>query len=127
VLDLTLVVRALAVDEALGLLRGPGYVSAGGGLAARGAVVAALPAEGTIRVVDSALATCCGDDGPWEHVTASGRSCLAATVAARAACLLGEDGPRWLDERSLPGRFVDARGKVVENSCWRSALAAPAA
>jgi hypothetical protein len=126
-IDLELVARGLAVDEALGLLRGPGFVSAGGGLAARDAVVAALPAEGTIRVVDSALATCTGHEGPWTHVTASGRTCLAASVAARAALLRGAGGPAWLDERSLPGRFVDDAGAVVENACWRSALAVPAA
>jgi thiamine biosynthesis lipoprotein len=126
-LDLTRVARALAADEALGLLRGAGFVSAGGGLSARGAVVAGLPGGGTIRVVDSALATSCGGDGPWTHVTASGRSCLAATVAARAALVLGADGPQWLDERSLPGRFVGEDGEVVENRRWLEALAAPAA
>lgn len=126
-LDLTGIARALAVDEALSVLRGTGFVSAGGGLAARGAVVAALPAGGTIRVVDSALATCGGHDGPWKHVSASGRGCLAASVAARAGLHLGADGPDWLDERSLPGRFVGEDGELVENGCWLRALAAPAA
>jgi thiamine biosynthesis lipoprotein len=126
-IDLTRVARALAVDEGLGLLRGPGFVSTGGALAARGAVVAGLPGDATVRVVDSALATRSGRGGACTHVTASGRSCLAADVAARAAFLLGPDGPDWLDDRTLPGRFVDERGEVVENGCWLRALGAPAA
>jgi hypothetical protein len=44
--------------------------------------------------------------------------CLAADVAAKAAFLLGEDGPEWLDERGLPGRFL-ATGRVHENASWR--------
>jgi hypothetical protein len=42
-------------------------------------------------------------------------------VAAKAAFLLSEDGPDWLDERGLPGRFLDARGEVV-NRAWRDRL-----
>ena len=42
-LDLNGVVKALAVDDALRLLPGPGFVSAGGDLATRGDVDVALP------------------------------------------------------------------------------------
>jgi thiamine biosynthesis lipoprotein len=56
-------------------------------------------------------------DSPWRAVTVSGDSCLAADVAAKAAFLLGEDGPDWLDERGLPGRFLGSDG-IVENRAW---------
>ena len=48
-------------------------------------------------------------------------SCLAADVVAKAAFLLSDDGPDWLDERGLPGRLVDDRGVVV-NRTWRELL-----
>jgi thiamine biosynthesis lipoprotein len=56
-------------------------------------------------------------DSPWTHVTAVGRDCLRADVAAKAGFLLGEEGPDWLDRRSVCARFV-AGERVVENSCW---------
>ena len=55
-------------------------------------------------------------------MTACGSSCLAADVAAKAACLLGDDGPDWLDERGLPGRFLRDDRSVHENGCWRASL-----
>jgi hypothetical protein len=48
-------------------------------------------------------------------------TCLAADVAAKAGFILGEDGPAWLDERGIPGRFVAAGGEIVENDVWASA------
>ena len=42
-------------------------------------------------------------------------------MAAKAAFLLGTDGPEWLDERGLPGRFV-AGGAPLDNRAWRRAL-----
>ena len=56
-LDLNGVVKALAVDEAVEALDGPGFVSSGGDLAVRGPVDVALPAGGAIRVVAGGLAT----------------------------------------------------------------------
>jgi hypothetical protein len=53
-------------------------------------------------------------------------TCLAADVAAKAAFLLGERGPGWLDERGIGGRFVSLRGEIVENGCWSRALRVPA-
>lgn len=135
-LDLNGVVKALAVDDALATLDGPGFVSVGGDLAVRSPVDVALPADGSVRVVSGGLATsgtasrgahlvdtATGrpSESPWEQVTASGSSCLAADVAAKAGFLLGERGPEWLDERGVAGRFVGLDGDVVENDAWRGA------
>jgi len=135
-LDLNGVVKALAVDAAAATLGGPGFVSVGGDLAVRGPVDVALPADGSVRVVSGGLATsgtasrgahlvdpATGEpsESPWELVTASGASCLAADVAAKAGFLLGEHGPEWLDERGIAGRFVGLDGAVLENDAWAGA------
>jgi FAD:protein FMN transferase len=149
-LDLNGVVKALAVDEAVAGLPGPGFVSAGGDLAARGPVDVGLPGGDAVRLVRGGLATSGvasrrwrrgGADqhhlidprtgrparSPWQQVTVSGARCLDADAAAKAAFLLGDDGPTWLDERGLPGRFVTAGGAVVANCCWsRSTKGLPA-
>jgi thiamine biosynthesis lipoprotein len=139
-LDLNGVVKATAVDDALRLLHGPGFVSAGGDLATRGDVDVALPGGGAVRLVSGGLATSgrtkrrwmrAGVEQhhlidprtgrpsttPWEEVTVCGSTCFAADVAAKAAFLLGDDGPDWLDERGLPGRFL-ADGRAYENASW---------
>ncbi len=136
-LDLNGVVKALAVDEAAATLDGPGFVSVGGDLAVRGPVDVALPGGGAVRVVEGGLATSGtatrgrhlvdprsgrASDSPWQQVTASGASCLAADVAAKAGFLHGERGPEWLDERGIPGRFLALDGAVVENETWAGAL-----
>jgi FAD:protein FMN transferase len=135
-LDLNGVAKSLAVDEAAEALDGPGFVSVGGDLAVRGPVDVALPAGGAIRVVAGGLATSGtvsrgshlvdpatggASESPWEQVTASGATCLAADVAAKTGFLLGEDGPDWLDERGVPGRFVRCDGEIVENELWATA------
>jgi thiamine biosynthesis lipoprotein len=148
-LDLNGVVKAAAVDDSVALLRGPGFVSAGGDLAANGEVDVGVPA-GTVRLVSGGLATSGrtrrrwlrgGEEqhhlldpatgrpawGMWEQVTVCGASCLAADVSAKAAYLLGADGPGWLDERGLAGRFVGGGGAVHENACWRAELEREAA
>jgi len=140
VLDLNGVVKAMAVDAAAALLPGGGYVSAGGDIATRTPVTVALPAGGAITLESGGIATSGSatrrwlrgssiqhhlidprtgrpSDSPWTHVTAVGRDCLRADVAAKAGFLLGEDGPGWLDRRSVCARFV-AGERVVENSCW---------
>jgi FAD:protein FMN transferase len=137
-LDLNGVVKALAVDEAAAALDGPGFVSVGGDLAVRGPVDVALPAGGAVRIVAGGLATsgtasrgthlvdpATGrpSTSRWEQVTASGATCLDADVAAKAAFLLGERGPEWLDARGIPGRFVGLDGRVVENGAWARATA----
>jgi thiamine biosynthesis lipoprotein ApbE len=55
-------------------------------------------------------------------VTVSGATCLDADVAAKAAFLLGDEGPDWLDERGLPGRFLSAGDRAVTNRSWRISL-----
>jgi FAD:protein FMN transferase len=143
-LDLNGVVKALAVDAAADALAGAGFVSAGGDLAARGPVDVGLPGGGAIRVVRGGIATSGvvsrrwrrdGEEqhhlidprtgrpsrSPWLQVTVSGASCLDADAAAKAAFLLGEDGPAWLDERGLPGRFV-GEGEVLVNDRWQAAM-----
>jgi thiamine biosynthesis lipoprotein len=139
-LDLNGVVKSIAVDHAAALLRGDGFVSAGGDIATRGPVDVALTG-GAVRVTGG-LATSgvtrrrwlrAGEPqhhlidprsgspstSPWREVTVCGANCLAADVAAKAAFLLGEDGPHWLDERRLPGRFV-ACDRVVVNARWEA-------
>jgi len=135
-LDLNGVVKALAVDEAAEMLTGPGFVSVGGDIAVRGPVDVALPAGGAVRVVAGGLATSgtasrgahlvhpttgAPSDSCWEQVTASGASCLAADIAAKAGFLLGERGPEWLESRGISGRFVSPDGDVLENASWSRA------
>ncbi|HKU56588.1 MAG TPA: FAD:protein FMN transferase [Gaiellaceae bacterium] len=135
-LDLNGVVKALAVDDAVAELDGPGFVCVGGDLAVRGPVDVALPAGGAVRVVAGGLATSgtasrgahlvdastsVPSDSPWEQVTASGATCLDADVAAKAGFLLGMDGPEWLDARGIAGRFVAVDGETVENETWAAA------
>jgi thiamine biosynthesis lipoprotein len=137
-LDLNGVVKSLAVDAAADLIGGEGFVSAGGDIAVHGPVDVALPHGEAIRVIEGGLATSgtasrgrhlvdprTGEpsDSPWEQVTASGANCLAADIAAKVAFLRGEDGPAWLDERGIPGRFVALDGEIVESTLWEGALA----
>jgi thiamine biosynthesis lipoprotein len=149
-LDLNGVVKAMAVDDALARLDGPGFVSAGGDLATRGEVDVALPRGGAVRLHAGGLATSGrttrrwlrgGEEqhhlidpatgrpasGPWNEVTACGATCLEADVAAKAAFLLSGDGPAWLDELGLPGRFVARDGAVLENDRWLAAVSEEAA
>jgi thiamine biosynthesis lipoprotein len=131
-------VKSLTVDAAAELISDEGFVSAGGDIAVRGPVDVALPRGGSIRVIEGGLATSGTasrgehlidprtgkpSDSPWEQVTVSGASCLAADVAAKVAFLLGTGGSAWLDERAIPGRFVALDGAIVESAAWRGALA----
>jgi thiamine biosynthesis lipoprotein len=143
-LDLNGVVKGLVVDEALRLLPERSFVSAGGDLATSGDVVVALPGGSAVRLESGGLATSgetgrrwlrggveqhhlidprtgCPARSRWDEVTVAASSCLSADVAASAAFLLSGDGPGWLDERGLPGRFL-ADGTVFENDAWRLAL-----
>jgi len=145
-LDLNGVVKGKTVDDALALVPGDGFVGAGGDLATRGGAVVALPAGGTARLVRGALATSGTDRrrwvrsgtiqhhlidprtgtpsrSRWRQVSACGATCVAADIAAKAAFLLDDDGPGWLDARGIPGRFVAADGTVHANDAWRHSLA----
>jgi FAD:protein FMN transferase len=146
-LDLNGVVKGFVVDEALGLVSGRAFVAAGGDIAARGAVVAELPGNDAILVRAGGLVTSgltrrrwmrAGSiqhhlidprtgrpsRSRWQAVTTAAVSCLAADVAAKAAFLLSDDGPDWLDERGLPGRFV-TDDAVVTNAAWQRADPSP--
>jgi thiamine biosynthesis lipoprotein len=57
----------------------------------------------------------------WVEVTVAAGSCVEADVAAKAAFLLSADGPAWLDERGLPGRFR-GEDEIVVNGAWRDAV-----
>jgi len=129
-LDLNGVVKGRAADDALALIEGDGFVSAGGDLASRGELVVVLPGGDTVTLRAGGLATSGvstrsweREDGRrahhlidpasgapatsrWECVTVCAASCLAADVAAKTAFLLGDDGPAWLEARALPGRFM---------------------
>ncbi len=141
VLDLNGVVKGLAVDDALEILSGEGFVSAGGDLAVHGTCIVSLPGGGTVAVHAGGIATSgvtsrswsrAGERqhhlidperglpsrSCWAEVTVSGITCHAADVAAKAAFLLGRAGPGWLDEHRLPGRFVRSDGAVVTNEAW---------
>lgn len=144
-LDLNGVVKGRTVDDALALLAGDGFVSAGGDLAARGGAVVELPSGGAVRLVHGALATSGTDRrrwtrggrthhhlidprtgvpgrSPWLLVTACAATCAGADVAAKAGFLVGPDGPDWLDARGVPGRFVTPDGTVEANESWRRSL-----
>jgi thiamine biosynthesis lipoprotein len=146
-LDLNGVVKALAVDAGLEVMSGPGFVSAGGDLAARGDLTVELPDGATILLRRGALATSGTarrrwlrggaeqhhlidprtgrpSTSPWTQVTACAATCLGADLAAKAGFLLGEAGPPWLDRRGLPGRFLDASGAETVNESWRRSLEA---
>lgn len=149
-LDLNGVVKSMAVDDAVARVGdGGGWVSAGGDLAATRPLEVALPGGGQVRLEAGGLATSGSverrwsrggtlqhhlidprsgrpSDSPWEQVTVCGATCLMADVAAKAAFLLGGDGPDWLDARGMPGRFLRAGGTAVVNSAWRSGTAVPA-
>ena len=144
-LDLNGVVKGQTVDDALTLIGAEGFVSAGGDYAGRGSRAVALPRLGAVQVTHGALATSgrsrrrwlragvwqhhlidprTGSPAvtPWEEVTVSAATCLQADVAAKAAFLLGDDGPDWLDRRGLAGRFARPDGAIFGNAAWRRSL-----
>jgi FAD:protein FMN transferase len=117
-----------------------GVVKAGGDVAARGGTVVGLPGGESLRLLSGGVATSGTtrrrwrrrgelqhhlldprsgrpSSSRWQEATVAASTCVAADVAAKAAFLLGEDGPEWLDERGLPGRFL-ADGAVHENASW---------
>jgi thiamine biosynthesis lipoprotein len=148
-LDLNGIVKSATVDDAAALLEDEGFVSAGGDLAVRAPTTVALPGGGAVSVVRGGIATSgsakrrwrrAGEihhhlvdaatgrsaASPWEAVTASGSTCVAADVAARAAFIAGDDGPAWLARRGIPGRFVAGDGAIVVNRSWAATAGEPA-
>lgn len=148
-LDLNGVVKSLAVDSALELISGNGFVSAGGDVAVRGGALIGLPARGEVQLRTGGMATSGSTkrrwlrggsvqhhlidprtgrpaESRWDEVSVAADSCVAADVAAKAAFLLSDHGPAWLDERGLAGRFRE--GEVfVENRAWNELFLASAA
>jgi FAD:protein FMN transferase len=136
-IDLNGVVKSKTVDDAVALLGGDGFVSAGGDIAVRGGAVVGLPGEGSVQLVRGALATSGTDrrghhlidprtgrpsSSRWLQVTVCGATCVGADVAAKAAFLLDDAGPAWLDARRIPGRFVGADGSIHTNAAWQRSL-----
>jgi FAD:protein FMN transferase len=144
-LDLNGVVKGATVDDALALIGGQSWVSAGGDLATRTGVVVSLPQGGTVRLERGALATSGTDrrhwtragqvqhhlidprtgapaSSPWRYVTACAATCVGADVAAKIGFLRGESGPEWLDARGIPARFVTPSGRVRVNGSWQRSL-----
>jgi len=143
-LDLNSVVKGLAVDAALGLIAGDAYVVAGGDVAVRGAADIGLPGGGALLLRNGGLATSgttkrrwlrAGEvqhhlidprtgrpsRSRWTEVTVAAGSCLEADIAAKAAFLLDDEGPDWLDAQGLPGRFL-GEDTVVGNDTWAKSL-----
>jgi thiamine biosynthesis lipoprotein len=140
-LDLNGVVKSMAVDDAVALLAGDGYVSAGGDLAARGAMDVLLPSGGTVRLRGGGIATSGSSRRSWirggelQHhlidprtgrparscwtdVTVAAGSSLAADVAAPPrSSSPGRSG--WLDDRGLAGSFVAPEGLGRESHVAR--------
>lgn len=142
--DLNCVAKGLAVDAAVNELAGDGFVAAGGDVAVRGAAAIGLPGGGSLTLRNGGLATSGTtarrwlrggavqhhlidprtgrpSNSPWQEVTVAAGSCVEADVAAKAAFLLGDEGPAWLEEHGLPGCFRTA-GVEVANKAWREAL-----
>jgi thiamine biosynthesis lipoprotein len=144
ILDLNGVVKGRTVDDAL-ILLGDGWVSAGGDVATTVPLVVGLPGGDAITLERGGLATSSvarrswrrggvtqhhlidpatglPASSPWRDVTVAGESCYVSDVAAKAALLLGEIGPAWLDRRRLPGRFVDHDGHVTVTELWHQSI-----
>lgn len=136
-LDLNGVVKGKTVDDALAVL-GSSWVSAGGDIATTVRLDVGLPGGDMITLDRGGLATSSiagrawngghhlidpatglPSKTPWRDVTVAAQRCVIADVAAKAALLLAEAGPSWLDRRGLPGRFVDRDGRMRVNETWR--------
>lgn len=144
-LDLNGVVKGLATDAAAGLLPRDGFVSAGGDVAVRGGAVVELPGRGSLLLRSGGIATSGStrrrwfrggepqhhlidprtgrpSESCWSEVTVAAGSCVAADVAAKAAFLLSEGGPDWLDGRRLPGLFHAPDGSLAASRSWARLL-----
>lgn len=149
-LDLNGVVKGLAVDAAVALLPGDGFVSAGGDVAVRGGAVVELPGHRSLLLRSGGIATSGSttrrwlrggesqhhlidprtgrpSDSCWAEVSVAAGSCIAADIAAKAAFLLSAGGPDWLDARGLPGLFRAPDGSLTENRSWQRTLGTEAA
>ena len=87
-LDLNGVVKSMAVDDAVALLPGDGYVSAGGDLATRGGMDVLLPSGGTVLLRGGGIATS------------------------------GSSRRRWIRGGELQHHLIDPRTGRPARSCW---------
>ena len=145
-LDLNGVVKSRAVDEALACLGGEGWISAGGDVAARGAVDVALPGGGAVRLESGGLATSGRGRRTWRrggrqqhHLIDPGTGPAVADALAagdgvgrhvpgcrcrrQGGVPAGRRGP-GLAGRSRPARSLPVRGRsgrhqpLVANARW---------
>jgi thiamine biosynthesis lipoprotein len=56
-------------------------------------------------------------DGPLRTVTVAAATCLDANIAATAA-IVRRDGRAWLSRQGLPARLIDREGKVEILGAW---------
>ncbi|MHB8719522.1 MAG: FAD:protein FMN transferase [Candidatus Dormibacteria bacterium] len=58
---------------------------------------------------------------PWHVVSVAAATCVDANIASTCAIIRGHRAPPWLEERRLPARLVDARGRVTRVAGWPEA------
>jgi FAD:protein FMN transferase len=58
--------------------------------------------------------------GPWRTVSVAALTCVDANTASTAAIVLGEEAPKWLEERELPARLVGKSGRTLTLCGWPS-------
>ena len=90
----------------------------GGGLATSGTATRTWQRDG--RVVHHLIDPRSGLSAPscWTSVTVAAGTCVDANTAATAAMILGADGPRWLESRSLPALLVPDKGAPKAVAGW---------
>ncbi|MBI1758729.1 MAG: FAD:protein FMN transferase [Actinobacteria bacterium] len=55
---------------------------------------------------------------PWQTVTVSAQTCVAANTASTAAIVLGRRARPWLESHGVPARLVGTDGAVVTLNGW---------
>ena len=149
-LDLNGVVKALAVDDALACIAGDGLRLGGRRSGTRGAVNVAVPGGEVVQVLEGGVATSGSVRRRWtrggveqHHLIDPRTGCRVdrrgrrsrlsephasrPTSCAKAAFLLGDEGPAWLDERRCRADSVARpRGRATAPGPTRS-LARPRA
>jgi sulfoxide reductase heme-binding subunit YedZ len=94
-LDLNGVVKAMAVDRALGLLAGDGFLSAGGDVASSGPTVVALPAGGSVRLERGGMATSGTTRRRWTRAGSAQHHLIDPQWTPVRIALAGGHGRRW--------------------------------
>jgi thiamine biosynthesis lipoprotein len=126
-LDLNGVVKSMAVDAAVALIGGGGWVSAGGDLAATLPVDVALPGGGAVRLERGGLATSGSVRRRWrrggreQHHLIDPATGRPSDSPWTQVTVLGAEGPGWLAERAMPARLLAGGGETLTPS-WREAV-----